>query len=219
MSIYWQIIISQGESFNMKKQRVCKHLGFSLAVISAFLLVGCTGTAEPNNSPVYEENTAEIVVPITLGELEEAQIAWGAGLVGISTAYANGEDYVSVAVAVLEDLYGYNYGPVLFKPTIASDVPFRFDWDGAASYFIGTSAPVSIPEDGTGFATNAWTAVNFQNDWEFIINGETAIGMGTVVLTDGNGEEVRVEKSMGWFRDPNGDIRLQLHHSSVPFTE
>ena len=155
--------------------------------------------------------------PITEAEIRSAQVAWGEGLVAISTAYANGDDYVTVAAGVLNDLYGYDYVGVLFKPTLTNDVPFRLDWDGAASYFIGTSAPVVIAEDGSGFATNPWTAVSFEPDWTFIIHGENAIGMGTVVITDDNGDLTTVHKSMAWFRDTDGNLRLQLHHSSVPF--
>ncbi|MCL1991051.1 MAG: hypothetical protein FWG67_09210 [Defluviitaleaceae bacterium] len=177
--------------------------------------ITATDNGENEDDPVDSDATA--INPITAAEIEAFQLAWGEGLVRISTAFNNDEDYVDVAVAVLEDLYGYDYGAVLFKPTIASDEPFRLDWDGAASYFIGTSAPQTIDEDGTGFATNVWTNVEFQDDWTYVFNGETAIGMGTVVITDGDGGETTVHKSMAWFRGTDGNIRLQLHHSSVPF--
>ena len=154
--------------------------------------------------------------PITEAEIQDAQTAWGNGLVSISTAFAEGEDYVTTAVGVLNDLYGYDYDHVLFKPTLTNEVPFRLTWDQAASYFIGTSAPEVIAEDGAGFATNPWVAVNF-TDWSYIIHGETAIGMGLVEITDVNGETTTVHKSMAWFRDTDGNLRLQLHHSSIPF--
>ncbi|MCL2425138.1 MAG: hypothetical protein FWD05_02255 [Oscillospiraceae bacterium] len=193
-------------------------------VMPMLLLAACSDEESPNETEAdtdltvaAEVDPAPAINPITVPEIRAAQTAWGDGLVAISTAFADGEDYVTIAAGVLEDLYGYGYGPVLFKPTIASDVPFRFDWDGAASYFIGTSAPNTIYEDASGFATNPWTAVSFENDWEFIINGETAIGMGTVVITDGDGDLVTVQKSMAWFRGTDGNLRLQLHHSSVPF--
>ena len=150
--------------------------------------------------------------PITLNDIIDLQTAWGEGLVAISSAYANGQDYASIAQGVLDTLYGYVDGPVLFKPTIAQEVPFRFTEDAAASYFIGGI----IPEDG-GFALNPWTAVRFGDDGEHIINGDTALWMGSVFLTNGNGEEIRVEKSLGFYRDNSGNVRLQLHHSSVPY--
>ena len=152
---------------------------------------------------------------ITREEITALQVAWGEGLVAISTAYANDEDYGAIAQGVLDTLYGYVDGPVLFKPTIAQDVPFRFTEAAAASYFIGGS----IEEDG-GFALQPWTAVRFGTDGQYIINdGGTALWMGSVFLTNGGGEEIRVEKSLGLYRDAAGDVRIQLHHSSVPFSE
>lgn len=174
-------------------------------------------TAPPAGSPTP---SAEIN-PITIAEITALQQAWGAGLVSIATAYAEGEDYVTVAAGVLDDLYGYAYGPVLFKPTIASEVPFRFTWEQAASYFIGSSVEAAgleaYEEDGTGFATSPWTNVRFGTDGMHIINGETALWMGTVYITDATGEITSVQKSLGLFRDSEGAIRIQLHHSSVPF--
>jgi len=154
------------------------------------------------------------IVPITPAEITALQVAWGEGLVAISTAYADGEDYAEVAQNVLDTLYGYGDGIVLFKPTVAQEVPFRFTEAAAASYFIGGS----ISEDG-GFALLPWTAVRFGTDGRYIINGETALWMGSVYLTDGDGEVIRVEKSLGMYRDSEGTVRIQLHHSSVPFAD
>jgi hypothetical protein len=150
--------------------------------------------------------------PITETEIKDAQIAWGKGLVDISTAYANEEDYGSIAQNVLDTLYGYADGVVLFKPTLASEVPFRFDEAGAASYFIGGD----IAED-TGFALKGWTEVRFSDDGAFILNGDTALWMGSVFITNRTGEVTRVEKTMGYYRGTDGKVRLHLHHSSVPF--
>jgi len=173
-----------------------------------------------NNQSTEAPATAAINT-ITVAELEAFQTAWGEGLVAISTAFANDEDYVTIAAGVLTDLYGHDYndGVVLFNPTITEDVVFRHSFEDAASYFIGTSTPLDVvhAEDGQGFATNPWTAVNFLNDWQYIINGETAIGMGTVEITDADGNITTVEKTMGWLRATDGSVRLNLHHSAVPF--
>ena len=196
----------------MENKRILSKVWMLALMVPLLFLVACSDDND-NGS------TGSDINPITESEIRAAQVAWGEGLVNISTAFAEGGDYVTVAVAVLEDLYGYEYGPVLFKPTIASDMPFRFDWDGAASYFIGTSAPNTIDEDAAGFATNAWSAVSFEDDWTFVIHGETALGMGTVIITTGDGDLVTVQKSMAWFRGTDGNLRLQLHHSSVPFDQ
>jgi len=198
--------------------------GFMLGVVVTVLLIGIFFIATPISRECFFDNGFNItreqlsaqseMNPITFADIVELQTAWGEGLVAISTAYAYGENHASIAQSVLDTLYGYVDGVVLFKPTIAQEVPFRFTESAAASYFIGGS----IDED-TGFALNAWTAVRFGDDGQHIINGETALWMGSVFLTNGAGEEVRVEKSLGLYRDSNGDVRIQLHHSSVPFSE
>lgn len=191
------------------KNKLMKSLGLAFSLTAAAALGACD----------QAQDTAA-VTPITEAELLDFQTAWGEGLVAISTAFANDEDYLTIAAGVLEDLYGheYNDGVVLFNPTITQEVVFRHDWDGAASYFIGTSSPGTvIEEDGAGFATLPWTNVNFLNDWEFIVNGELAIGMGTVEITDDTGAITTVEKTMAWQRSTDGNIRLIAHHSAVPF--
>ena len=58
---------------------------------------------------------------ITETELAEARAAWGNGLVAISTAYD--DDGIEAARALAEDLldwlYGFEFGPILFKPTLS----------------------------------------------------------------------------------------------------
>ena len=177
------------------------------------ILTGCSDKEEPaTQKPKENTTTSDPIEPITQAEIEAEQTAWGEGLVSISTAYANDEDYGSIAQGVLDDLYGYKDGTVLFKPTLASDEPFRFTEEGAASYFIGGTI-----EEDTGFALKTWTDVRFADDGQFILNGDTALWMGSVFLTGENGEETRVEKTMGYYKDEDGDVRLQLHHSSIPF--
>jgi len=203
--------------------RVEKSLGFyidnsgnvRLQLHHSSVPYGSGNRSNTNGNNVVDSNVVRgSANPITLNEITALQTAWGDGLVAISSAYAHGNNYASIAQGVLDTLYGYVDGPVLFKPTVASEVPFRFTEAGAASYFIG-----GIIDEDTGFALNPWTAVRFCNNGQHITNGETALWMGSVFLTDGDGEEIRVEKSLGLYRDDNGDVRIQLHHSSVPFSE
>jgi len=182
------------------KKFALKKLLLLIPVALVFTLAACDGDDCADGDP------------ITDSEIRDLQVAWGEGLVAISTAYANGEDYGSVAQGVLDDLYGYVDGYVLFKPTVAMEVPFRFTEAYAASYFIS-----GLHEEDTGFALSPWTAVRFGDDGRSIINGDTALWMGSVFLTNGDGDEIRVEKSLGLYRDDDGDVRIQLHHSSVPF--
>jgi hypothetical protein len=186
-----------------------KKLLLGVIASSTIMLSSILTSCNPAGTSGSSQNT---VTPITQAEIQSAQVAWGEGLVAISTAYSVGGDYASIAQGVLDVLYGYADGVVLFKPTVASATPFRFTEAGAASYFIGGSV-----EEDNGFALSPWTNVRFATDGRFILNGETALWMGSVFLTDDKGVETRVEKSKGYFRDNDGNIRLQLHHSSIPF--
>ena len=40
--------------------------------------------------------------------------------------------------------------------------------------------------------------------------------MGNYFFTTSDGEEVKVEFSFGYIVDSSGELRIQLHHSSMP---
>ena len=107
---------------------------------------------------------------ITSTQIEAAQAAWGEGIVRISSAHTNNEDYVQVAHDHVKTLYAYGYTPVLFKPTLAAEQQFRSTFDDALSYFVASNN--ACPED-KGFAIKGWTNVRFQND-NVIIHDSTA---------------------------------------------
>lgn len=49
-----------------------------------------------------------------------------------------------------------------------------------------------------------------------IIDGHRAFAMGNYFFTDKEGLEVKVEYTFGYVEDENANIRIQLHHSSMP---
>ncbi|MEM8796074.1 MAG: phosphoribosyl-AMP cyclohydrolase [Pseudomonadota bacterium] len=155
-------------------------------------------------------------MPITETELAAARKAWGDALIAISKAYeADGIDGArTVAEGVLDSAYGYNLGPVLFKPTLASgDKTFRPTRKGALSYFVGHDD--DFPLD-SGFGIRGWRGMESQTAAEFI-EGDVGMWMGWVVLTDKDGQVTKVDKSFGYKKDTDGTLRIVLHHSSLPF--
>lgn len=150
---------------------------------------------------------------ITADEVKKAQKMWGEGIVKIGDTYTNGGDYVEAAEKHINTLYAYGMTDVLFKPTKAADKQFRMNYDGALSYFVGKNK--KYKEDG-GFAINPWTNVRFENKETFIY-GNTAMAMGNYYFTTTDGDEVKVEYSFGYIKDTKGDLRIVLHHSSLPF--
>ena len=120
--------------------------------------------------------------PITLAEVEAAQQAWGQALVAISTEYDR-KGYAAakrLAETVLDTAYGYNMGPVLFKPTLTvAPQTFRTQRDGALAYFVGGDK--NFPKD-TGFALKGWRSYKIENA-SVLITGNSATSMGNVMLT------------------------------------
>ena len=149
---------------------------------------------------------------VDVKDVEKAQKAWGDGIVAIAAAHSTGGDFVGIATNHVNTLYAYQMGPVLFKPTLAAVDQFRPTFETALSYFVASNG--ACPED-KGFAIKGWTNVRFDNS-DVIIDGNTALAMGNYFFTDPDGSEVKVEYTFGYIQDDNGDLRIQLHHSSMP---
>ncbi len=153
---------------------------------------------------------------ITEQELDAARKTWGDALIAISKAFE--EDGLNAATEIangaLDAAYGYNLGPVLFKPTLASgDQTFRPTREGALSYFVGHND--KYPLDG-GFAIKGWREVVSQTSASFI-QGDVAMWMGRVICTDKDGNVTKLDKSWGYKKDDQGALRIVLHHSSLPY--
>jgi hypothetical protein len=154
---------------------------------------------------------------ITTSEVLAAQTAWGKALVDISTTHdTNGKDAAkALAEKVIDEAYAYQFGPVLFKPTLTvAPQTFRTTRAGALAYFVGGDP--AFPMD-TGFALNHWRKVEIRNE-AIVISGNTATTMGNVILTDKDGKATTVDKTWEFLKDDSGKLRIILHHSSLPYT-
>jgi hypothetical protein len=159
-------------------------------------------------APVASRNISE-------ADVLAAQRAWGEALVQISTDFEQGgiAKARATAQAVLDAAYGYDMGPVLFKPTLTTaPQTFRTTEQGALAYFVGGDP--AFPAD-TGFALKGWRSVEIRNA-AIYLNGDTAMSMGNVMITDKNGKVTTVDKTWGYARDDKGALRIVLHHSSLP---
>merc|ERR1719299_232932 len=145
--------------------------------------------------------------------IEAAQKAWGDGIVTIATAHTDEGDFVQAATDHINNLYAYGLSPVLFKPTLAAEEQFRPTFDKALSYFVASNN--ACPEDA-GFAIKGWTAVRFENAG-IITAGSVGSAMGNYFFTTPEGGEVKVEYSFGYMLDADGNVRIVLHHSSMPY--
>ena len=149
---------------------------------------------------------------ITRDGVEEAQRAWGDGIVAMASAHLEGDDYVGIARNHVETLYAYGVSPVLFKPTLAAVEQFRPTFEQALSYFVASNN--ARPED-KGFAIKGWTKVRFENT-DIILEESMALAMGNYFFTAPDGDEIKVEYTFGYVLDDTGALRINLHHSSMP---
>jgi hypothetical protein len=150
---------------------------------------------------------------ITAEEIAKAQRVWGDGIVTIGKVFADKGDYVKAAENHLDTLYAFEKGPVLFKPTMATKDQFRMTREAALSYFVGGNDNYS---EDDGFANLPWTKVRFENTATYI-HGDYAVAMGNYFFTDLDGSEAKVEYTFGYIKGPDGKLKINLHHSSVPF--
>ena len=156
--------------------------------------------------------------PITDDDVNAAQTAGCDALVTMGRVYSEGGDYKAVASRLIDDLYDYKDGTVFFKPTLAFGVnAFRSTKEGALSYFIAGNP--NFPED-TGFALKRWVKVRYDNNAAengIQIHGDIAITMGNFYLTNSEGKEIMVEKTLVFRRCSDGKLRLCTHKSALPY--
>lgn len=193
------------------------HRGIWIASLACgALLSGCSA---PKSKPAAAAPAPVAArAPITVKQVNDAQQAWCDSLVNIAKTYAAGGDYKSVANAVLSNQYNYDYGTVLFNPTLAfGEQTFRLDKEGAAAYFIGGNP--KYPND-TGFALKPWVACRYTNaggDAGVLIDDDVAATMGNVFLTDANGNETMVDKFFAFDRGADDKLRIVVHKSALPY--
>lgn len=150
---------------------------------------------------------------ITQDLIKTYQEKWGQGIVAIGKAFTDKGDFEGAAAQHVDTLYAYGLTEIHFKPTKAKDIQFRKTRDEALSYFVAKNG--ACPED-KGFALQPWSKVQFENS-TVSIHGNTAVAMGNYYFTDLDGGVAKVEYTFGYILDDSGELRIHLHHSSLPF--
>lgn len=182
----------------------------SCSAVALPLVVTTANVAMADNLPMRMNNN------ITEQQVLNTQQGWCNGLLAISKAYAQGGFAAAEITAskILDQAYGYQYGAVAFKPTLTQNPQtFRGTKVGALAYFVGGNS--NYPND-KGFATRPWQTCSIRNQ-VIQLHGDLAITMGNVDLTDSSGKVTTVDKTWAFLREPDGEVRIILHHSSLPF--
>lgn len=188
-----------------------KRIAFALITASA--IAACSpgyAQAKPKAAAAAQADRC-----ITEQEVVAAQKAWGEGIVKIGKVYTDGGDYSAAAADHINRFYGYDHSLVLFKPTLARVTQFRTSFDAALSYFVGGNP--TYAED-KGFAIKPWTAVRWENAGITNNACNMAVAMGNYYFTAKDGSDTKVEYTFGYVRDNNGDLKIVVHQSSVPYS-
>lgn len=180
---------------------LCVVAGSSLA------LAACTDTANADGTDGAADGAG-----VTEEQVLAAQKAWGEGIVAISKTHTDEGDFKARATEHINTLYAYgDDGKVMFKPTLAADDQFRETFDEALDYFIGKEGT-----EDTGFAIKGWTNVRWENNGVYT-DGDSAMAMGNYYFTGPDGNETKVEYTFGYVPDADGNLKINLHHSSLPY--
>jgi len=171
------------------------------AVAGAFAFTACTTTASAVSAPAISKQ-----------DVLDVQQTWGEGIVAISSVHKAGGDYKQRATQHINDLYGYEEGAVMFKPTLAADDQFRETFDEALSYFIGTAGT-----EDKGFAISGWTDVRWESNGIYT-DDDSATAMGNYYFSKADGSVTKVEYTFGYVLNDEGELVINLHHSSLPFS-
>ena len=78
-------------------------------------------------------------------------------IVNIGKVFLEEGDYQAAAEEHINNFYNYQEESVLFKPTLAAEQPFRTDFVGALSYFVGGNS--DYPEDNSSWFALAVCAI------------------------------------------------------------
>ena len=150
---------------------------------------------------------------ITKEQVIKAQNQWAQGVIEIGTV-KDDNACKKCAMDFLDDLYFFEIGPVLFKPTMASSQQFRSSKEMALSYFIGGEN--SFCKEDDGFAKKSWTDIKFENH-NIILDNNRAIAMGNYYFKSNDSNAIKVEYTFG-YKLVNGKLKIDLHHSSLPYS-
>ncbi len=190
-----------------------KNIVSFTALVISLTIVGSSAEARLGKTSI---DTNVVNLSISETEVRNAQDAWGRALIQISTDHdkSGARAATETARKVIDGAYGYQLGTVLFKPTLTSgEQTFRTTKDGALAYFVGGNK--AYPTD-SGFALKGWRDFKYENAGVFI-NGDLALTMGKVHLTDKSGKVTSVDKTWAFKKDSSGVVRIVLHHSSLPY--
>ena len=119
------------------------------------------------------------------------------------------EDFVSRCYA-----FDADNAKISFKPTLASEVPFRSGFEESCSYFLGAKKGGVVAED-TGFALKDWVSVSCENKSVQVLSETQVIVQGNMCFTSLDETKTIANYTFGYLVTDSGQLKAFLHHSSL----
>ena len=141
------------------------------------------------------------------------QQKWGNLVIEIGNAYKKNESLENLTSDLLHNIYAFNHCEVLFKPTLAKNNQFRTTKDEFLSYFLGQN---KVCDEDSGFAIKGWKSIEFEN-FKIIEQNNQLLAMGNYYFKDNEDKVLKVEYTFGFIKVSNEELKINLHHSSLPY--
>ena len=141
------------------------------------------------------------------------QNKWADTVLKIGNAYKKKINLDNLVCELLNNVYAFNHCEVLFKPTLAKHNQFRSTKEEFISYFLGQN---KICKEDNGFAIKNWKSIKFEN-YKIVEHDNFLLSMGNYFFKNDENESLKVEYTFGFIRITNNELRINLHHSSLPY--
>ena len=141
------------------------------------------------------------------------QQKWGNLVIEIGNAYKKNESLENLTSDLLHNIYAFNHCEVLFKPTLAKNNQFRTTKDEFLSYFLGQN---KVCDEDSGFAIKGWKSIEFEN-YKITEQNNQLLAMGNYYFKDSEDKVLKVEYTFGFIKVSNEELKINLHHSSLPY--
>ena len=147
--------------------------------------------------------------------VSQMQRRWANIVIEIGQEYKKKNNVDNLTTELMQKIYAFDYCDVLFKPTLAKVDQFRSSKEEFLSYFLGQN---NTCKEDSGFAIKNWKSIKFEN-YKIIEHNDSSLAMGNYFFEDESGQLLKVEYTFGFVKINKDEIRINLHHSSLPYND
>ena len=143
------------------------------------------------------------------------QKKWADMVLKIGNAYREKVNLDDLVNELLHGIYAFDHCNILFKPTLAKHDQFRSTKEEFISYFLGQN---KVCREDKGFAIKNWRSIKFEN-FKIVNHNDQLLSMGNYYFEDDDYKILKVEYTFGFIKISPDQLRINLHHSSLPYND